>query len=381
MSQKEDKNGDPDSKTLTSFSLKISEAQNSDNDIYSHFTQYGFQPNTSTNDYKFSQLQMLNKRKFEMSEYETALENGKIAYLKSCHKLHISACSKLISMLDANETNIELNHYRIGNGGSIALANMLGFNHKITSLKIRGNCLSAENTAYILKMVDKNRSLHLEKLDVSFNKLCDIGNTFSNQLKTTLSTTIDLQELNISNCSLKNIDLQLICHGLAENTNLRMIDLSRNHFKDSVLCASYISDALRENATLVNLDISRTSISDCGLKILMKGLKENTGLTTLSLAFCSISYRSLPIIAQLIREHEYMEDINLSSNNLGNDCNVILNESGNKDMKEGIKMLENAIHGTCVIKSINLENNSFHDEIKQILRTALENSSIKQYFV
>jgi len=79
---------------------------------------------------------------------------------------------------------------------------------------------------------------------------------------------------------------KLVCSILQKNVGLKKINLGWNGF--SKVGATMLGQALTENRTLLELDISNNRLGLTAIPLLLKGLQENDGLETLHVSCTSL---------------------------------------------------------------------------------------------
>lgn len=351
-----------DTKTIVTYSLKASETQNEDSDIYS-FLQIGY-ANTSETDYKLSQFQVLNKQKFAPEDFEQAMESGKLSYLKACDQMHISPCTKLLYMLDRNESIIKLSHYGLGPKGTIAFSTIIPMNSNLIELRLNNNSIDVSGAKSLFQALQNNAS-PIEIIDLSKNNFgaISVQNECCTELCNLLKQNNSIRQFSATECNLTSLDIKLICDGLKQNTTLNKLDLSKNNFNDSSW--EYVSEAIKENAMLQVLNMSWNSMSDHGFEQVIDGLNENAGLRTLNISWCSIQCLAMSTInklGKLLEEQEYIESLDLSHNDITD---------------KAIESLMKGIEQTS-LKELNIECNPFSGNGTILLKEALKESNIKR---
>ena len=347
-------------RSIVTYSLKASETQNEDSDIYSYL-QFGY-ANTSATDYKLSKFQVLNRQKFAPEDFEQAVESGKLAYLKKCDAMHISSCQKLLSMLDNNQNVIKLNHYGLGKG-IFAFSTVIAINNNLNELQLNNNSIDVAGAKSLFIALENNHETAVSIIDLSDNHFgaISIDIECSSALCDALKTNHSLRTLHLSNCNLRDIDIEQICDGLLQNTTLSDLNISKNNFNN--IAWQYIADALKENSTLRTLDLSWNAMSDAGLEQIIDGLQDNTGLKKLNLSRCNIHCfhdKTIQKLGKFLEEQEYIEVLNLSHNNITD------------------KALESLIKGIeqSSLKELDINGNPFSGNGTIAIQNALNESNI-----
>jgi hypothetical protein len=164
-----------------------------------------------------------------------------------------------------------------------------------------------------------------------------------------------LETLNISNNSLTNVGLKILCSTLEKNYSLRYLNLNFNEFNDY----SSIGKLLQVNSTLERLEIiSNNSIELNGFIQFSKSL-QSTSLTQLSLS--KISTELVPYICSILENNSSLKSLQL-------------------ELNESVKMqsLFNSLAFNKSLESFeNIGRNSFHS--KKIEDSLKFNYTLKEY--
>jgi len=131
-----------------------------------------------------------------------------------------------------------------------------------------------------VKTIIRSLKLNLPLTTISFYKIY-FGNFIPNAFAKALKQNTTLLELNIVYGCLTEYNIKSLATVLKKNKTLTKLNLSKNYIYNGTESIAY---ALKDNTTLLELDLSFNHIGYKGIKRLaMKGLTENTTLKILNL--------------------------------------------------------------------------------------------------
>ncbi|XP_053193414.1 NACHT, LRR and PYD domains-containing protein 12-like [Scomber japonicus] len=235
---------------------------------------------------------------FDLKKYNTTQEGRRrlIPAVRNCRKAQLSGCGLSVthckvvaSALKSNPhlTKLDLSENKLSDSGVTPLsAGLESPNCRLKTLRLIG-CSLTEISCASLASALKNNPSHLRELDLSGNKLKDLGvNPLCDFLE---SLQCRLDTLRLIDCSLSAISCASLDSALKYNpSHLRVLDLSENKLKDSGV--KHLCDFLK------NLDCK---------------------LETLRLMNCSLSETSCDsLVSALEANPSHLRELDLSENNL-----------------------------------------------------------------
>ena len=115
-----------------------------------------------------------------------------------------------------------------------------------------------------------------------------------------------------------------------------------------LLQSKQLSEALKENTSLISISLISNKIGDDGVKALAEALKENTSLTSIVIVDNNITDDGMKALAEALKENTSIQSISLFANNITND---------------GVKALAEALKENTSIMDMTLEPNGNRNEI------------------
>ena len=189
----------------------------------------------------------------------------------------------------------------------------------LKALNLSQNLITSQGATRVAEAVILNATLL--KLDISCNRLSDEGvAAISDCLK--INTMI--QELNISSNKITNVGATKIAEALQSNASLTKLDISSNTLL--IKGASAISDCLKNNKTLQELNISsavlasnnRTSNEEV---FSPSNTLQNDIINIFHVNKLDISSNTIcsAVISNCIKNNEVLQDLNISENQITSD--------------------------------------------------------------
>ena len=151
------------------------------------------------------------------------------------------------------------------------------------------------------------------KLSLSWGDIgADIG---AESLSQALKVNSSLSNLDLSVNFIGDPGAESLSQALKVNSSLTNLDLSCNGFGD--LGAKSLSQALTVNSSLTNLDLRGNSIGHTGAESLSQALTVNFSLTNLDLRGNSIGHTGAESLSQALTVNSSLTNLYLSMNNIG----------------------------------------------------------------
>ena len=182
--------------------------------------------------------------------------------------------------------------------------------NKLETLSLGSNKLDSEFLAYLTPHIP-----HLKKLDMSNNP--NIGKRGAAPLMKSLTAHNSLEFLNLDRTGLPPKAVEQIICGLDHNIRLKRLHMfsSRFSLKNIVSLAS----VLRENHTLVHLDLGNCNIGSDGASQLASALCTNDTLQILDLGFNPIGVEGATAFAEMLLKNNSLKELSLLDDFIGDE--------------------------------------------------------------
>lgn len=226
-------------------------------------------------------------------------------------------------------------------------------NNKIEEIDING-----ENNS--IKPIDD----WMKKFVIAFKKNNSLKSLkFSNFIKIdnklieALQQNITLKSLKFNNCNIWDTELINLAKVLINNKKLEIFTLTKYYFGNASKVIKALSEALKFNRTLKELDISNIDDKipnfDIG-KEFAEILKNNEGLTKLNLSKNFIDDAGATALAKALETNKILESLDISNNNIG--------DAGAQAILEAL-----GTNGNSKLTELNISDNEFsNDKLKEI---------------
>ena len=294
--------------------------------------------------------------------------------------------------LKSNNTLQELNisHNNITNKGTKRIAEAIQINSTLQNINISKNHISIEGLVHFMEAVKNNCTLQV--VNITHNNVTRSGFTSikwcienlqhpiqiyaswneinkSGKLVTKISTscTPDNIEDDVWSFGVYDADHLVMCLSecLKEDDTLQELNLSWNRITSEG--AKMIGEAIKENKILQKLDISHNSISDDGVAAISDGLKCNISLQELNLSYNMITSEGAKMIGEAIKVNKTLQKLDICDNSISDDgvaaisdglkCNISLQElnmSSNNIASEGAKLIAEAIQVNTTLHTLDI---------------------------
>ncbi|KTD73962.1 hypothetical protein [Legionella tucsonensis] len=301
------------------------------------------------------------KNDFRMWEWtiQTLADNSKIEYLW-CKKLpenqETTDFIRLLAIALSKNTHLKTLILRlnpIGNTEAAFIAEMLKSNSTLKEIDLSYTHIDLPGIHKIALALKENKGLKILKLaGYDLRKATD-------HLFQILSTHESLQELDLSNGYLQ-LDSSL-SQFLNESESLKKLNLSMNSFANYDL--DYLTDGLKKNKNLVNLNLSSCALdtsTNGRLKNLAEVLSVHPSLTYLDLSSNGLDTEKYPLATEIIKNSSSIKFLNLTANNIGD---------------EGLRSLATGIQSNNSLTTLVLRRNHISNEGLRHLSEALQQNN------
>ncbi|XP_044062900.1 NACHT, LRR and PYD domains-containing protein 3-like isoform X2 [Siniperca chuatsi] len=178
---------------------------------------------------------------------------------------------------------------------------------------------------------------------------CNLTADCCQELSSTLSSSSNaINHLNLSDNSLQDSGIELLCTGLhAQHCRLKTLRLNRCSLTQRC-CEKLASVLCCPSLHLRELDLSDNDIEDSGVQLLSTGLGNVCcKLETLRLSFCNITEKGCGFLASAVKSNpSHLSELDLSYNHLG---------------KSGVKLISKALEeGRCELTKLRVDHNAEH---------------------
>ena len=190
----------------------------------------------------------------------------------------------------------------------------------------------------------------LLKLDASLMKMQD-ESCISDCLKINKS----LKELNMSENEITSNGAKEIATAIRVNTTLEKLDLSCNALSDDGV--NFISDSLKNNNSLKEINISRNKITSEGAQYITDAIRINTTLVKLDLSCNALSDDGVTAVSDSLQFNISLQELNLSKNEV---------------TSEGVKKMGQVIRVNTTLKHLDLSINRIFDDGANLISDGLK---------
>ncbi|CAF0758383.1 unnamed protein product [Adineta ricciae] len=216
-------------------------------------------------------------------DYDTDLEDDTSQYRDhSCIGIYEHVCKREKSipvghyLRHYTDSELSLCFYGLGPKGVRTFIPSLTMNQHITKLNLASNGLGDEGAIYIAHILRDNTAIVSVDLSQNF-----IGIDGAREICDMFRDNITINHLKLEGNLLDDECARLFGELISGNGRLYTLNLSRNKFES--ISGTYFGPALAENTTMQCLDLSWNSISGKGAVALIKGIQKNVFLRTLNL--------------------------------------------------------------------------------------------------
>ena len=178
-------------------------------------------------------------------------------------------------------TRLDLSQNKLGDRGAHVVGEVLSSaDCSLQVLDLSNNKIGYSGAYHLADAFIKGHNKSLKILNLMDNNIETEG---AESFGVVLKFNHSLQEINLSRNSIGDRGVRLIAQGLVESddTTLKRLDISWNGIKDTG--AGFLADMLRHNSVLTHLNLKCNFICDGGMKDLADSLKSDMALEELNL--------------------------------------------------------------------------------------------------
>ena len=196
---------------------------------------------------------------------------------------------------------LHLGGVHMGPTGCLAISNMVLTNQTLRVLSLSNNGINDRDLALFSQSISRNKSVPLEKIQFSFNRVTCVGiESLMNaiwgsptlkevrldnnhikdrgaQLAAVTLTSVNLKVLDLGFNRITTVGIKAIMKSLSENTSLESLVLSGNPL--DVNASKAVSYALAYNRTLKGFHVDNCSVGYAAQRHIAAGIVSNSGLT------------------------------------------------------------------------------------------------------
>ena len=169
-------------------------------------------------------------------------------------------------------------------------------------------------------------------------------------------------------------DESCISDCLKINKSLKELNMSKNEITSNG--AKEIATAIRVNTTLEKLDLSCNALSDDGVNFISDGLKNNNSLKEVNISRNKITSEGAQYIADAIRINTTLVKLDLSCNTLSDDGAIAISDS--LQSNKGITKITEAIQTSLTLQNIDISKNNISIEGLVYFMEAVKNNCTLQ---
>ena len=208
---------------------------------------------------------------------------------------------------------LDLSSNYIGDDGVVALAE--GLKDLTSLLELRLHRITSQGTLALVEVLKYN---HLQLLDLSDNSIAPES----------MAALVDvicadsLQILRLNRCGLLLDGAVSLSAGLKNCRQLVKLDISDKNIGSHGMAS--LAEGLKSCRQLVELDISHNNIGSHGMSSLAEGLQYCTNLQVLGLSGNNITSDGVAAIVGVMKRCRYLQKLDLSENSIGVDGAAVL---------------------------------------------------------
>ena len=218
---------------------------------------------------------------------------------------------------------LDLSGLEMGDTGAKCLAHVLSRDlalrgrekHRIKHLKLSGNQISPEGAAALFEHCS-----HLLSLDMSNNGLGYKGNVLTGSAvgpalqRLLAAPDAALLSLNLSRNRLSDRDAKYLTEALKDNTTLTDLDVQKNEF--GALFGAHMASALQENRELKCLSVGWNRLEGSGTATLLAEVCKSSTIEFLDLSWTGVSNEGAALLADFVAGSQLLRHLALAHNSI-----------------------------------------------------------------
>ncbi|XP_047586022.1 leucine-rich repeat-containing protein 34 isoform X2 [Lutra lutra] len=227
------------------------------------------------------------------------------------------------------------------------LFRILKKNPYISGLDIRYNLISDVGAYYAARLLQKNTTL--KYLRMTGNKIENKGGMFFAAM---LQINSSLEKLDLGDCDLGMQSVIAFATVLTQNQTIKGINLNRPIlYGEQEESTVHLGHMLKENHCVVELQVCKHNIKNCGMKQLCDALYLNRSLRYLDVSCNKITCDGMVCLADVLKSNTTLEVLDLSFNRIENAGAKHLSEtlaSHNRSLR-ALSVVSNNIQGEGLV--------------------------------
>jgi len=272
-------------------------------------------------------------------------------------------------------TSLRLSANRVGNRGARLIAEGVQYNRKLTRLDLSDNGIGVDGANAIAQCLRHNHILQF--LDLTGNRITEKG---AEELGHALKTNHGVSTLMLADNELGCEGCAAIAVAMRSNVTLTELSLARNNI--NARGVRQLAEVLKHNTTLSILSLGSNPLGSEGYAAFSMCLAHKTrGLSKIDLSDTGLDERAMKHLGDGLRENSSILSIDVSKNSIGDTGSVVLgdmlssvevlhvnsslsqiNASSNKITANGAKRFLEAIQVNGAILDLDLSGNEIDNK-------------------
>ena len=212
----------------------------------------------------------------------------------------------------------------VSDDGTAAISDGLKDNKSLHELNMAGNGITSKGAKKLAEAIKVNTTLKI--LNIGSNTISDGG---AIAIGDSLKSNNSLQEIDMDYNKITSKGANKIAEAIKVNTTLKILTICNNTISDDGVAA--ISDSLKSNNSLQELDMSNNNITSEGAKKIAEAIKVNTTLKKLKIYNNNtISDDGVAAISDSLKSNNSLQELDMDNNNITSE--------GAKKIAEAIKV-------------------------------------------